>query len=375
MSVNTTENVISYACDGDKTDFDFPYKITGTDTSVLQVTLWEDSTGTATTLAEESGAYSYSVSAPNNNYENGGTVSTTELDGVTYVAYAWAAGYTITIERIVPYTQPSEFAAGGLDPVALENTFDQQEYQIQQLDKRKSIHGPASDPITSIYELPMISARESKVLGFDADGNAIAVANVPTSGVSATAFAETLLDDTTAAVARGTLGLDKDDTVEFQTLRTIISPVNPMHSDFGALGNGVHDDSAAFQNALNTLSSTGGKLWFPSRTFKLETGLTIPVGVHIVFEGEGSDSILNFTGTGNAITATGTGANRAFGTYRDFKILGNANMVNGLDITYGTRRTSVENVCVETFNANGIKMNWSFGSILLHCSAKSRHLL
>lgn len=136
MSVNTTENVKSYSCDNSQTDFAFPYKITGTDTSVLKIILWEDATSTPIPLSENSGNKSYTVSAPNNNYENGGTISTTKkLDGVTYVAYAWPAGYTITIERRVPYTQPSEFTAGGLDHKALEQTFDHQEYQIQQLKK------------------------------------------------------------------------------------------------------------------------------------------------------------------------------------------------------------------------------------------------
>jgi len=147
--------------------------------------------------------------------------------------------------------------------------------------------------------------------------------------------------------------------------------INVKNPPYNAKGDGVTDDSIAIQAALDSLSLTGGKIFFPYRTFLIATGLTIPVGVHIVFEGSGSNTIIYYTGTGNAITATGTGANRAFGTYRDFKILGNANMAIGLSITYGTRRTSVENVCVETFNGSRIKLNWSFGSILQHCCVKN----
>lgn len=207
MSVSTTENVKSYACDDIVTDFDFPFSIIGTDTSVLVVTLWEDATSTPTVLDEESGTYSYSVSAPNNNYENGGTVSTTKLNGVVYDAYAWPEGYTITIERIVPYTQPSQFAAGGLNNVALEQTFDHGEYQIQQLSNilLRSIKGPPSDPSDTVYEIPGVTARASMILGFLANGDIAAIANVP--DVTATAWAKTLLLEVSAAAARINLGL------------------------------------------------------------------------------------------------------------------------------------------------------------------------
>lgn len=298
MSVNTTENVKSYACDGSLTDFDFPYKITGTDTSVLIVTIWEDATSTPTILSEESGAYSYSVAAPNNNYDNGGTISTTKLDGASYVAYAWPENYTITIERIVPYTQPSEFTAGGLDPKALEQTFDNQEFQIQQLDKRKSIHGPASDATSSIYELPGVTARKSKVLGFDADGDVIAIANVPTSGVSATAFAETLLDDATAAAARTTLVI---------TLENLINAFNVK--DYGAVGDGITDDLAAIQVAVDACiaSATGGIVYFPPGKYSIGDGsITVTNGgsKSIWFAGAGmyaSRIVKTTTGTDDTI--------------------------------------------------------------------------
>lgn len=207
MSVNTTDKVKSYACDGSTTDFDFSFPIIGTDTSVIVVTLWEDATSAKTELSEGSGTYSYTVSAPNNDYENGGTVSTKELDGVSYIPYAWAAGYTITIERIVAYNQPSQFAAGGLDNKALEQTFDHQEHQIQQIYSKvlRSIRGPTSDPADTVYEIPGVTARASMILGFLANGDIAAIASVP--NVTATAWAKTLLLEVSAAAARINLGL------------------------------------------------------------------------------------------------------------------------------------------------------------------------
>jgi len=57
----------------------------------------------------------------------------------------------------------------------------------------------------ALTEIPVVADRASKVLAFDSLGRPIAQSNVPTSGVTATAYIETLLDDTTAAAARTTL--------------------------------------------------------------------------------------------------------------------------------------------------------------------------
>lgn len=144
--------------------------------------------------------------------------------------------------------------------------------------------------------------------------------------------------------------------------------IDVRHPDFGAIGDDTNDDSTAIQAALDSLSATGGTIFLAPLTFRIDTGLVIPVGVHIQIIGSGSNSVLHYTGTLNAITATGTAGNRAWGTYRDFKILGNINMDIGLSITWGTRKTSVENVSVETFNGSGIYILDSWGLQLSHCS-------
>lgn len=46
--------------------------------------------------------------------------------------------------------------------------------------------------------------------------------------------------------------------------------------DFGAIGNGVADDTAAIQAALNSLSATGGTVTVPQGQYKLTAKITIP---------------------------------------------------------------------------------------------------
>ena len=40
--------------------------------------------------------------------------------------------------------------------------------------------------------------------------------------------------------------------------------------DYGALGNGVHDDTAAFQAAINSLPSSGGTIYVPTGTYMID---------------------------------------------------------------------------------------------------------
>lgn len=56
--------------------------------------------------------------------------------------------------------------------------------------------------------------------------------------------------------------------------------------DHGALGDGVHDDSAAFQAALDTAAPTGGCVWVPpvrlGAGYVITGGVTVPYGVSLV---------------------------------------------------------------------------------------------
>jgi hypothetical protein len=69
--------------------------------------------------------------------------------------------------------------------------------------------------------------------------------------------------------------------------------------DFGAVGDGVTDDTTAIQNALN--AATGNNLVFPAATsYKVSSTLTIPTGTSVNFQGQ--KSIIKFTGTSDCLS-------------------------------------------------------------------------
>ena len=96
---------------------------------------------------------------------------------------------------------------GQLDIPAINLMFSRFVMMLQQIDTERvrSIRQPAAD-VDDLDALPIAATRASKYLAFDADGQPSLVASVA-SAVSATAFMLTLLDDTSAAAARATLGI------------------------------------------------------------------------------------------------------------------------------------------------------------------------
>jgi len=118
-------------------------------------------------------------------------------------------GFAISIRRVRPVTQTTDIRnQGPYLPEVIEDSLDHgiMVSQQRQDEADRSLKLPETEPGTAANTtIPASADRLSKVLAFDASGNPIAQTNVPTSGVAATTYIETLLDDTTAAAARATL--------------------------------------------------------------------------------------------------------------------------------------------------------------------------
>jgi Pectate lyase superfamily protein len=97
--------------------------------------------------------------------------------------------------------------------------------------------------------------------------------------------------------------------------------VDVMDPAFGAKGNGIADDTAAIQAAINSLAATGGIVFFSPGIFNISNTINLVQGVSVI--GAGSSRLYDDTTNIAVVTIQWTGA--VGGT-----------MVNGGNLWYGT---------------------------------------
>ena len=123
--------------------------------------------------------------------------------------------------------------------------------------------------------------------------------------------------------------------------------------DFGAVGDGVHDDYTAIVAAYTALSGTGhpGLLYFPPGTYVYGTTLNL-IGTNIRLVGD--NAILYFRGTGVAVQMVG-GAVQYGGGIENLIIRGTANCTKGLVIDY-VRHGTFRNLSIQDVTTSGLEL-------------------
>ena len=184
-----------YACNGSTVNFAFDFPLPEPeDTSDLVVILRTLATGDEDPLTETT---DYTVSAVNNDYSGGGTVTTVST---------YSSAYRITILRNTPKTQNASLTESDtsvLRVAALEDAYDKLTMLVQQLQEEldRCIKVPRSDTSITV-ELDDSVSRASKYPAFDSAGNVTVATAIAEGSISVSSYMETVNAAANASAAK-----------------------------------------------------------------------------------------------------------------------------------------------------------------------------
>jgi hypothetical protein len=403
MTISSTTRIAGPFLSG--TALPFTFKVFAA--ADLEVVRLNTSTGVETSLVLGS---DYTVALNGNQNTNpGGTVNLT---------VAASATSTVTITSDIANLQPTDLTnQGGFYPEVITDALDRATIQIQQMseDVGRSLKGPISDGNLNM-ELPTAAQRANSFLAFDANGVPTAVVSgstgAPTtitrqvfSGTgSQTVF--TLASDpgalgnsaqvyiggvyqqrSTYTIGGTTLtfssapvaGTDNIEFVNFLTsnigatsadlvtytpsgtsavARSAASKFGDVVSvkDFGAIGDGVADDTASIQAAVNA----SAQVYFPAGTYKCNSFVTLDTNSNLFGAGREATRIIRndvvTASTGVFYADSGSASNYVTNiTIRDMTIDGQVASLGFSEFRHLVSLNGVRNAIVERVNFVGFR--------------------
>jgi hypothetical protein len=157
--------------------------------------------------------------------------------------------------------------------------------------------------------------------------------------------------------------------------------------DYGAVGDGVNDDTAPIQAAIDAAPPEGGVVYLPSGVYKTTDTLIWPIRKHLTLAGAGSSgsgdgatqvpaTAIIYTGSGVCLQMHGTSwdLNQVGGILRDLYIKGSGSGGSTIGVSLrwasgSAGRISFENVFVDQFN-NGYKFDAVLDGTFFNCQAR-----
>ena len=172
-----------------------------------------------------------------------------------------ASGFNLTITSDIANLQPTDLTnQGGFYPEVITDALDRATIQIQQLDQNsRAIKIPLSDGVLDMTT-PVVAERASKYLAFDAAGLPVVSAGTGSDSALRTDLA------VASAVSAGSRLSGFRQTGTGATARTVDAKLKDTVSvkDFGAVGDGVTNDTAAIDLAI---ASGADNIYFPMGTY------------------------------------------------------------------------------------------------------------
>ncbi|HSA81851.1 MAG TPA: glycosyl hydrolase family 28-related protein [Geminicoccaceae bacterium] len=258
---------IQYSGNGSRTTFGFPFPVLASDDLLVYVNDTPATGFAISGLADPAGGEIDFIEPP-------------------------AAGTNITLLRRTEGIRETEFVDGGPFRAAAINAELDRIMLLIQENREEHNRALRARPIeaASDFCLPPTTERANRLLGFDSAGQP-------------TVFGETELPS--SGDASGVLVTSSGGT----TARTLGEHVATLVNvrDFGAMGDGVTDDAAAFQAAIAAAQTRSSPVYVPASPIAYILGATLTLdGVSMVGEGAGSTLKLALS-TGSALQLIGSG--------------------------------------------------------------------
>ncbi|MDO5531068.1 glycosyl hydrolase family 28-related protein [Sutterella sp.] len=304
-----------YTGDGSTTEFSFGFKVFGTD----QVAVYISSEDGNSDVELASSAYTVTLSEDQDNAP-GGMITLSE---------ALASGTNLSILSAVPYTQEMALTnRGGFYPDLLNESADKAVALIQQLLEQldRAIKTPTTSTKTPEELMAELLAAVQTTLEYmQSAGLAAETCEKIRALVEQYSWDIPHIVDTLDAVENypyngyfwvkgfgdvGTKGTDISNRVATASGSTVQRTLGERFADvvnvkdFGAVGDGETDDTAAIQAAIDRAESVGGgTVLLPAGTY-LATSITLKGGVYVVGGGYDVTQLKQIAGTNGDFVKT-----------------------------------------------------------------------